>query len=120
VAEQVGSGVGRGGRPAAGRARRRSPTVELRCRTCGYGAIVRGVPPACPMCQGSEWDDLGWRPFSAQPTLEGVLMSVVRDRLEAKRGQGESSRQGQLLREVNENIATLAERGGPRASRRRR
>jgi hypothetical protein len=28
---------------------------ELWCRECGYGAIVRGDPPACPMCHATSW-----------------------------------------------------------------
>jgi hypothetical protein len=29
--------------------------VELQCRGCGYGAVVRGDPPPCPMCRGNDW-----------------------------------------------------------------
>lgn len=28
---------------------------ELWCRECGYGVVVRGDPPACPMCRASRW-----------------------------------------------------------------
>jgi hypothetical protein len=28
---------------------------QLFCRDCGYGVVVRGSPPECPMCRGSAW-----------------------------------------------------------------
>ena len=28
---------------------------ELTCGGCGYGALVRDEPPACPMCHASIW-----------------------------------------------------------------
>ena len=28
---------------------------ELWCRECGYGAIVRGDAPTCPMCRATSW-----------------------------------------------------------------
>ena len=28
---------------------------ELRYRECGYGAIVRGDAPTCPMCRATSW-----------------------------------------------------------------
>src|SRR6185436_8261150 len=42
---------------------------ELRCRECGYLAIVTGRLPSCPMCQATAWDELDRtppaRPFAA-------------------------------------------------------
>ena len=29
---------------------------EFRCADCGYGAVVRRVLPACPMCGGTIWE----------------------------------------------------------------
>ena len=29
---------------------------EFRCSDCGYGAVVRRVLPACPMCGGTVWE----------------------------------------------------------------
>lgn len=29
--------------------------IELQCRMCGYGAVVRGDPPDCPMCHANDW-----------------------------------------------------------------
>ena len=29
---------------------------EFRCADCGYGAVVRRVLPACPMCGGMIWE----------------------------------------------------------------
>lgn len=28
---------------------------ELMCAVCGYGVCARSEPPACPICQSSEW-----------------------------------------------------------------
>jgi hypothetical protein len=39
---------------------------ELRCTTCGYGAVAKLVPERCPMCSGVSWDFTEWRPFSSQ------------------------------------------------------
>ena len=25
------------------------------CRVCGYGIVVAGRPPACPMCRSDDW-----------------------------------------------------------------
>jgi rubrerythrin len=29
--------------------------LELRCSSCGFGAIVVRAPDRCPMCGASEW-----------------------------------------------------------------
>ena len=42
----------------------RAGRKELRCAACGYGVILTRPPRACPMCQTSTWDEIGWRPFS--------------------------------------------------------
>jgi hypothetical protein len=39
--------------------------LELRCSSCGYGAIAIAVPDRCPMCSSSDWDFADWRPFSS-------------------------------------------------------
>lgn len=44
-------------------------TVDLRCRQCGYQAVVRGKPPICPMCRGFAWEPARTRP-SSQPEPE--------------------------------------------------
>jgi rubrerythrin len=41
-----------------------SPTLELRCAGCGYGAVA-AHEIRCPMCGGETWDFAEWRPFSA-------------------------------------------------------
>jgi rubrerythrin len=33
-----------------------SPKLSVRCADCGYGAVVRALPEACPMCRGSRWE----------------------------------------------------------------
>jgi hypothetical protein len=39
---------------------------ELRCTTCGYAAAVASQPDAYPMCHGTDWDAVPWRPFSRE------------------------------------------------------
>ena len=34
---------------------------DFRCADCGYGAVVRGALPRCPMCGGSVWEHRGLR-----------------------------------------------------------
>jgi hypothetical protein len=36
---------------------------EFHCAECGYGIVSRRMLPACPMCQGSAWEESPWRPF---------------------------------------------------------
>src|SRR5438034_960122 len=31
---------------------------DLRCRGCGYGIVVAGPPPPCPLCRSSNWAPL--------------------------------------------------------------
>jgi hypothetical protein len=40
-----------------------SPRVsgEFRCATCGYGIIVNGAPPTCPMCRTTSWNPTRYR-----------------------------------------------------------
>ena len=37
---------------------------EFRCAGCGYGVTVYKVLPECPMCRGTSWQRVPWRPFS--------------------------------------------------------
>ena len=50
---------------------RSRPRLEVRCAKCGYGAVVQGIPPACPMCRSATWETVGWRPFS--PPSDGPV-----------------------------------------------
>jgi hypothetical protein len=34
---------------------------DVRCADCGYGAVVHGALPLCPMCGGSVWENRGLR-----------------------------------------------------------
>ena len=34
---------------------------DARCADCGYGAVVHGALPRCPMCGGSVWENRGLR-----------------------------------------------------------
>jgi hypothetical protein len=52
-----------GGMVAAGRGRK-GKRAEYRCAACGYGIIVYGQPPSCPMCSEPRWEHVEWRPFS--------------------------------------------------------
>lgn len=38
--------------------------LNLRCSSCGYGAIASSMPAQCPMCAGTTWDFADWKPFT--------------------------------------------------------
>ena len=38
--------------------------LNLRCASCGYGAIASSMPAQCPMCAGTTWDFADWKPFT--------------------------------------------------------
>jgi hypothetical protein len=40
-------------------------TAELRCGKCGYGIMVSGEPPACPMCRSFAWQTADAGPASS-------------------------------------------------------
>jgi hypothetical protein len=42
---------------------RKGKRVEYRCADCGYGIVVSGQAPSCPMCSEARWEHVGWRPF---------------------------------------------------------
>jgi len=44
---------------AAGRKGKRA---EYSCAACGYGIVVYGRPPGCPMCSEGRWERVEWRP----------------------------------------------------------
>jgi rubrerythrin len=52
-----------GGMVAAGRSTK-GKRAEYRCAGCGYGIIVYGQPPSCPLCREPRWEHVEWRPFS--------------------------------------------------------
>ena len=37
---------------------------EFRCEGCGYGVTVYRSLPVCPMCHGTEWERVPWRPYT--------------------------------------------------------
>ena len=52
-----------GGMIAAGGGRK-GKRAEYRCAACGYGIVVYGQAPSCPMCREARWQQVEWRPFS--------------------------------------------------------
>jgi hypothetical protein len=42
--------------------------TDLRCRSCGYGIVVAGEPPACPLCRAHDWE----QSYSAFPQRFGT------------------------------------------------
>ena len=52
-----------GGMLAAGGGRK-ATRIEYRCAACGYGIVVYGQAPSCPMCREARWEHVQWRPFS--------------------------------------------------------
>jgi hypothetical protein len=51
---------------------------EWRCRSCGYGLIVRGTLPSCPMCRSYDWAQIP----GAAYTTPGIT-SLIRSSREA-------------------------------------
>jgi len=37
---------------------------EFRCEGCGYGVTVYRSLPVCPMCHGTAWERVPWRPYT--------------------------------------------------------
>jgi rubredoxin len=37
--------------------------AEYRCAACGYGIVVDGQPPRCPMCSEPGWEHVEWAAF---------------------------------------------------------
>lgn len=50
---------------------RKGKRAEYRCTVCGYGIVVYGQAPSCPMCRETRWEHVEWRPFSL---LDGVAL----------------------------------------------
>jgi hypothetical protein len=42
---------------------------SFRCSDCGYGVVVTGALPTCPMCGGTVWEESAWSPFRRSPLL---------------------------------------------------
>jgi rubrerythrin len=36
---------------------------SFRCSDCGYGVVVTGALPPCPMCGGGVWEEAPWSPL---------------------------------------------------------
>ena len=43
---------------------RKGKRAEYRCAACGYGIVVYGQPPSCPLCSEARWEHVEWRPFA--------------------------------------------------------
>ena len=56
----------------AARGGRKGRRTEYRCAACGYGIVVYGHAPSCPMCREARWEHLEWRPFSQ--LLDNVVL----------------------------------------------
>jgi hypothetical protein len=67
----------------AGRGRK-GKRAEYRCAGCGYGIVVYGQPPRCPMCREPRWEHVESRPFSQlldfplAPAASGVASMRLR------------------------------------------
>jgi hypothetical protein len=48
----------------AARGGKKGKRAEYRCAACGYGIVVYGRPPGCPMCSEARWEHVEWRPSS--------------------------------------------------------
>jgi hypothetical protein len=52
--------------------------TELRCAGCGYGVVVSGSVPLCPMCRSSDWEPLPERKNGAESAAQDVLSGSYR------------------------------------------
>ena len=59
---------------------------ELRCRECGYQAIVTGGLPSCPVCRSTAWDELDRSPTARPFPASASDRSGVRPTWEAVEG----------------------------------
>ncbi|HEY8775062.1 MAG TPA: hypothetical protein VIM33_01140 [Gaiellaceae bacterium] len=60
---------------------RKGKRAEYQCAACGYGIVVFGQPPSCPLCSEARWEHVEWRPFSQLPDNERELAAEAgRDR----------------------------------------
>jgi hypothetical protein len=48
--------------------------IDLRCRSCGYGIVVAGEPPVCPLCHAHDWEPS----YSAFPQPFGTDADAAR------------------------------------------
>jgi len=39
---------------------RKGKRAEYHCAACGYGIVVYGQPPSCPMCSEARWEHVEW------------------------------------------------------------
>jgi len=84
---------------------RKGKRAEYHCAGCGYGIVVYGHPPSCPICSEACWEHVEWRPFSQLPDNEREL-AAERDAvksliqaLAAGEGEGQMSlTQGMTVR----------------------
>ena len=53
---------------------RKGKRAEYYCAACGYGIVVYGQPPSCPMCSEARWEHVEWRPLS--PLLDDFAFPV--------------------------------------------
>jgi hypothetical protein len=84
---------------------RKGKRTEYYCAACGYGIVVYGQPPSCPMCSEARWEHVEWRPFSQLPDNERELAAerdAVKSLIQAPAaGEGEgqmSLTQGMTVR----------------------
>ena len=42
---------------------------SFRCTDCGYGVVVTGALPPCPMCGAAVWEHAPWSPFGRSSPL---------------------------------------------------
>ena len=42
---------------------------SFRCSECGYGVVVAGGLPLCPMCGSTAWEESAWSAFGRSGLL---------------------------------------------------
>ena len=74
------------GRAGRGELGRKTGKADLRCSVCGYGLIVIGLPPACPMCRERGWHAVSPTPRHERTSDGGAAMSAAASGAERRRG----------------------------------
>jgi hypothetical protein len=89
---------------------RKGKRAEYHCAACGYGIVVYGQPPSCPMCCEARWEHVECRPFSQLLDNErelaaergrdrGGVKSLIQAPAAAREGEGQMSlTQGMTVR----------------------
>jgi hypothetical protein len=89
---------------------RKGKQAEYRCAACGYGIVVYGQPPHCPMCSEPHWEHVEWRPFSQllDFPLAPAASDVASTRLPSPTAEPGTRRRRARVRPLDERVRPRA------------